>query len=151
MSLSKTAAAKTQTQFANVGAEEISLSSGLSAYLVCVQIALAKASPKENASAKRKTKFPVEIVKIVFSPPLTTLAFAVAPSPLFFNRLTKSITQTLSQKLNPFGLQLLKCLFNGCNPLFKGFNVSLQLSHPLLHLVKSIKHYQQKNTVHSRI
>lgn len=70
MSLSKTAAAKTQTQFANVGAEEISLSSGLSAYLVCVQIALAKASPKENASAKRKTKFPVEIVKIVFSPPL---------------------------------------------------------------------------------
>lgn len=68
MSLSKTAAAKTQTQFANVGAEEISLRSGLSAYLVCVQIALAKASPKENASAKRKTKFPVEIVKIVFSP-----------------------------------------------------------------------------------
>lgn len=57
-----------QVQFANVGTAEISLRSGLSAYLICTTIAFTKAIPKENASAKRKTKFPVEIVKIVFSP-----------------------------------------------------------------------------------
>lgn len=57
-----------QAQFANVGNAEISLRSGLSAYLICTTIAFTKAIPKENASAKRKTRFPVEIVKIVFSP-----------------------------------------------------------------------------------
>ena len=58
-----------QVQFANVGTAEISLRSGLSAYLLCTTIAFTKAIPKENASAKRKTRFSVEIVKIVFSPP----------------------------------------------------------------------------------
>lgn len=66
-----------QTQFANVGTAEISLRSGLSAYLICITIAFTEAIPKANASAKRKTRFPVEIVKIVFSPLVDYCTFGI--------------------------------------------------------------------------